>query len=207
MLVPPQGPILRKPKTDSWRLISTSSFDGCAEDSFQHTTLHLSFTDYTVPVYYGVRGAQDSQVFFLESVVSVHDRGIWVGDIDVLAAVQSLLTHRLPTSPSCHRHKDQKPGKDLVSIECWDEILDLPYEASVVRANNNWVARLAIVSVCIQLSKRRDTPKGNLVAPGIVVCPSSICWQCLLTDPHKQLKGIEETTLKLPVPENRLYLY
>ena len=204
MLVPPQGPILRKPKTDSWRLISTSSFDGCAEDSFQHTTLHLSFTDYTVPVYYGVRGAQDSQVFLLESVVSVHDRGIWVGDIDVLAAVQSSLTHRLSTSPSCHHHKDQKPGKDLVSIESWDEVLDLPHEVSVARANNNWVARLAIVSVFMQLFKESTKYERNLVEHGIMVCPSSMCWKCLYPDSPEQYRSF---SLQLPSSEGRLYLY
>ena len=204
MLVPPQDPILRKPKTDSWRLISTSSFDGCAEDSFQHTTLHLSFTDFTLPIFDGIRGNQDSQVFFLESVVSVHDRGIWVGDIDVLAALECLLTRRLPTSPSCHHHKDQKPGKDLVSIESWDEVLDLPREVSVARANNNWVARLAIVSVFTQLSKKDGTFKGSTVEPGIVVCPSSMCWQCWYPGSPEQYGNFSSQLRRF---EDRLYLY
>ena len=128
MLVPPQEPIIRKPKMDSWRFMSTSKFNGCAEDLFQHTTLHLSFTDYTSPIFDGTRGAQDSQVFYQESVISIHDRGIWVGDIDVLAALSSPLTQRHYKRLFCDHDKNSKPGTGLVSIESWDEVLDLPRE-------------------------------------------------------------------------------
>ena len=123
MLIPPQNPILRKPHPAAWRFINTASFDGQAEDCFSQTSLHLSFTEYNAPIEDGVHGGQDSQVCFLESVVSIHDKDVWVGDIVVLAAMKAPNVIRLRPWTPCSHAPGLRPARNLISIECWDEIL------------------------------------------------------------------------------------
>lgn len=74
MLVPPQAPLIRSVDHSSWRLINHYPFDGELEDSFKDTSLHLSFTEYEVPLKVLV-GAVDAEASMLETLVSVHDRG------------------------------------------------------------------------------------------------------------------------------------
>lgn len=200
MLVPPRGPILRKRDPGAWKLISTNEFDGRAEDHFNHTTLHLSFTDYTSPIYDGIRGGQDSQVCFLESVVSIHDKGDWVGDIDVLRAVNSPSIKRLPQEIHCNHEKGQKPARVLTSIESWDEMLDPPRSAIIIRANGNWIARVAATAVLIQVLTERNLGSVNAY---ILICPSSVCWQC--EDPPERASKVN-FALELP-GLRRIYLY
>ena len=175
MLVPPQNPILRKVDQGAWKVISTTAFDGKAVDHFGHTTLHLSFTEYNSPIFDGLRGGQDSQVFFLESVVSIHDKGVWVGDIDVLAATGSPEIQRLEKPASCGHEAGLKPTRELASVECWDDILDPPREPLVIRANGNWIARLAATAVLVQMRKENKSDFQGY----ITLCPSSLCWKCI----------------------------
>jgi hypothetical protein len=50
LLIPPTDPSVREPGEDSWTQINHTKFDGQAEDSFQHTSIHLSFTGYEMPL-------------------------------------------------------------------------------------------------------------------------------------------------------------
>ncbi|EUC46251.1 hypothetical protein COCMIDRAFT_4634 [Bipolaris oryzae ATCC 44560] len=80
--LPPQEPIMREIDPGSWKIDSYRSFDGTASQSFENTSMPLSFTDYHVPHFDGARGAYDSQIYFLESIISVQDKGEWVADVD-----------------------------------------------------------------------------------------------------------------------------
>ncbi|KAH7089469.1 hypothetical protein FB567DRAFT_466528 [Paraphoma chrysanthemicola] len=95
-LLPPQEPMVRELDPSSWMVDSYRSFDGRPARSFETTSVHLSFTDYHVQMYDGSRGSHDNQVSFLESVISVRDKGEWVADIDPLP----LLKHDGIKSPS-----------------------------------------------------------------------------------------------------------
>ena len=53
MMTPPQAPRTRSAELESWELINHAPFDGKPADSFQNTSLHLSFTQYTMPIHTG----------------------------------------------------------------------------------------------------------------------------------------------------------
>ena len=59
MLIPPQHPLIRKPEPDTWELVNHAMFDGKAADSFASTSLHLSFTQYAMPINIGEHWGQD----------------------------------------------------------------------------------------------------------------------------------------------------
>lgn len=86
MLAPPQAPLIRPIDPRSWRIVNHFDFDGKVEHSFKDTSLHLSFTEYEVPLAVSV-GAVDAEATMLETLVSVYDRDKWVADIDVLWAL------------------------------------------------------------------------------------------------------------------------
>ncbi|KAK6850980.1 hypothetical protein PG987_000614 [Apiospora arundinis] len=86
LLVAPAPPPLVRPLSDSYRAVAYANFDGKRENNFAGTSLHLSFTPHEFPLDYGTSGIIDHQVFFVESVVSVHDSGKWVADLDIIGA-------------------------------------------------------------------------------------------------------------------------
>ena len=85
LLVSPKAPRM-KAMTDDYRAIVHAEYDGKREDNFQSTSLHLAFTNWKTPLSSGEYGLIDDDVFILEAVISVHDRGAWIADIDILAA-------------------------------------------------------------------------------------------------------------------------
>jgi hypothetical protein len=91
MLVPPSNLLIRSVGPEKWNVINHTDFDGKDEDNFKGTSLHLSFTEYNPSVNLGLHGAQDAEVFMLESIVSVHDRGMWIADLDILGVLGKLL--------------------------------------------------------------------------------------------------------------------
>jgi hypothetical protein len=175
MLITPRDPRMSKLDHDTWNHVNHDGFDGKVEDCFQHTTLHLSFTDWEMPIDVGAQGARDREVFFLEAPVSIHHKGKWVADIDVLSMVSSQyfsVNHR----SACEGH-ESRPVADvrreidalqLVAIDSWVELIDTPLEPAVVRAHQNWQARLAATALSIQ--------RGHMT----FVMPNSPCWQCCL---------------------------
>ena len=84
LLIPPAYAPLIRPLSDSLRAVEYATFDGKRENNFTSTSLHLSFTPHEFPLDYGASGVIDHQVFYVESVVSVHDSGQWVADLDIL---------------------------------------------------------------------------------------------------------------------------
>ena len=171
MLIAPQDPRTRKLETDSWELISHAPFDGKIEDSFRNTSLHLSFTQYTMPVNTGDSGGQDIEAYFLESLISVYDRNKWVADLDVLKIIGSTLFRRHTYTKVCDHRHDQKPNFDLISIDNWEELLDREEVLTVVRAHRNPMARLATAAISV----RQGRPT--------IILPDDFCFACDVGEP------------------------
>jgi hypothetical protein len=112
-------------------------------------------------------GAWDAEAYVLETVVSVYDRGSWVGDLNILGALKSKIFFRLLPSDSCGHAPQASPTVRAVSIDHWDELLQTPDEQSgIVRANGNWLSRFAATALSIQSS--------NITA----VLSDRLCWKC-----------------------------
>ncbi|KAL5313167.1 hypothetical protein ACEPPN_018900 [Leptodophora sp. 'Broadleaf-Isolate-01'] len=190
LMVPPANPRVCKFDPESWQLINHSKFDGKLVDAFHSTSLHLSFTEYELPVDTGIHGGRDHAAYFLESLVSVYNGKDWIADLDVLAMFENKHLHRLPRCPfadyDCKESYIKKPGAPeyrdhksqdiaalrssgpLTVIENWHEFMDPPTHLSIVMAHGNWYARLAAVAINVQ--RRHST---CLLSPG-----STACWAC-----------------------------
>ena len=171
MLIAPQDPRIRKIGSDTWELISHAPFDGKIEDSFRNTSLHLSFTQYTMPVQTEDYGGQDIEAFFLESLISVYDRDKWVADLDVLKMLRSTLFRQHTSTKVCDHRQDQTPNFDLISIDNWEELLDREEIRTVVRAYRNPMARLATAAISV----RQGRPT--------IILPDNFCFACGVSKP------------------------
>ena len=166
-LVPPENPMVREAQMSDWPVISHETFNGEMKNSFENTTLHLSFTNAESPISLGFSGAQDVELYLLQTLISVHDRGKWVADLNILNSLDSTNNRSLPQCSEEHHSETKLPRYTMTSIDDWLELLD-PSEGplSIVRAHKNWQARLAALTISIA--------KGNTT----VVCPSKTCWRC-----------------------------
>ena len=174
MLIAPQGPRIRKLESETWELISHAPFDGKIEDSFRNTSLHLSFTQYTMPVDTGHYGGQDIEAFFLESLISVYDRDKWVADLDVLKMLGSELFQRHTYTKVCAHRQDQKPNFDLITIDNWEELLEREEVLTVIRAYRNPMARLATAAISVH--QGRPT----------IILPDDFCFACDVSKPRHE---------------------
>ena len=165
MMIPPQAPRIRRAENDSWQQINHAPFDGNLEDCFQNTSLHLSFTQYTLPIDTGTHGAQDTETFLIESPISIYDRERWVADVDVLGLFQSERFCRYHTD--CGHSEDGEHSSDLINIDNWEELLDREDVNSVVRAYQNSQARLATAIISAR--------QGHQT----VVVSGGACWSCI----------------------------
>lgn len=169
LLVCPAVPQVRSVLEDI-RLVNHNSFDGKEEDCFAESSLHLSFTEWQLPIDVGSRGNRDVQASYVEAAIGVYDRSKWVADLNILDVFNPQLCRIIP---GCTEHR---PGEampierlsEFVSIDCWEELLDSPTEVGVVRAKGNWQARLAAAALAIQ--------RGHETR----IVPDKICWSCCL---------------------------
>ena len=183
MLMPPQDPMILEKPADSWTVVNHIEFTGGDEDSFARTTLHLSFTEQEF-VRSGLTPTKknshnlDDRVLFLESVVSVHDKGMWIADIDILKAIESNYFFRLTVENDRNQHQACLPsGRGLIAVDSWSEVLDMPKDSFIVRANGNWIARLAATAVLSQMLEAIPIDKREFWS--IIACPPYVCWRCL----------------------------
>lgn len=168
LMIPPDEPRIREIDPKDWNLINHDEFDGVITDSFQTTSLHMSFTEFVLPIDTGLRGIRDTEIYFLETVISVHDRGRWMGDLKVLPVFDDPLLRIIKKDSTCnHVQKTNAASEDeLTSIDSWYEFFDRPEGPIVFRAHGNWMARLAAVSMSVR--------KGHLT----LVFGENICWTC-----------------------------
>ncbi|KAA6406556.1 MAG: hypothetical protein FRX48_09611 [Lasallia pustulata] len=166
-MVPPADPLMKEVSLSEWPQISRNDFDGQIKNCFQSTSLHLSFTGAQTSLSIGFSGAQDTDIYILETLISLHYGGKWFADLDVLKAINSLKLRRLP--PCIERHGEEAQGLEsqVTCIDNWLELVDAPEEhTSLVRAHKNWQARLA--ATAISIAKGYDT----------LVLPDKVCWRC-----------------------------
>lgn len=165
-LVTPPNPRAKKVDYSSWHLVAHAPFSGVAEDNFQGTSMHLSFTGYELPLDLGRQGNHETPAYFLETAISVYDRGKWVTDVDIIDP--NMWTH---VDQSSCRHSREESDLGIsrfqaVSIDSWIELLDPPASNAVVRAYRNPVARLAALGLAL-----RQSSHVRLLA-------SAPCWAC-----------------------------
>jgi hypothetical protein len=173
LMVAPHVPRIRNSDLNDFRLVTHAPFDGKKEDSFNSTTGHLRFTEFEMAFNVGDRGAIDKDLCLVETLVQVFERDKWVGDIDVLPLFRdgNDLVRRNPVRCSgCSNNR--KIPRYMVTMDNWEEILDVPeglgrQSVAVFRAHDNWFARLAAASMCLQKGFR------------IVINPTNdVCWHC-----------------------------
>ncbi|KAM3077388.1 hypothetical protein ACMFMG_006735 [Clarireedia jacksonii] len=180
-LVSPAKPRLKEYSLASWHLVNHFPFDGEFRNSFAGTSLHLSFTDFVMPIDVGWRGLRDNPAFLVEALISLDDRGKPLGELDVTQLCgqrqrQYTILQDCPhicqsvTSPGRIDTEVIQEGrlrKSLVSIDCWDEFFDFPDSQGIFRATDNWQARWAAVAASIQQGKT------------VLVLPPTPCLKCL----------------------------
>ncbi|KAF2247598.1 hypothetical protein BU26DRAFT_520702 [Trematosphaeria pertusa] len=173
LMVAPQAPRLRKAGLDDFRLVTHAPFDWKLEDSFKATSLHLRFTEFEMAFNIGERGAIDKDLSLVETLVQVYERDRWVADIDVLPLFNpsnDLIRRNQVSCAGCSNHHNL-PHR-LLSVDNWEELLDVPEglgksNIGVVRAYDNWLARLAAACVSVQKGYRT------------VINPTkAVCWHC-----------------------------
>lgn len=167
LMISPNEPSTRAPTYDI-SMIDHNLYDGKHVDSFKGTSLHLSFTKWEMPLEWDNTGDIDQQVFLLESVISVQDKGRWIADLDVLA-LEKDGCDILQFPCDCDRSKPPT-DKDIASLDSWEELLDAPPSVGVIRASYNWVARLCAAAILIRKGQ------GHCV---VVTADEPICWACM----------------------------
>jgi hypothetical protein len=142
---------MRGKEPGRWKIINHYEFDGRIEDFFSSTSLHLGLTGYVRDI--AIQGSSRfSNTSFVEAVVSCHDAGHWVADLDLFngSVIKQLIFIKLMTKCRGRSKAGEPPGKHLLSIENWEELLDPPPVPVVFRAHGNWQARLAGTFICLK---------------------------------------------------------
>ena len=150
LLVSPQN-LRVKPPCRDFRVIPHADYDYQRLDSFSGTSLHLSFTNWMVPLNDGEYGLIDQDIFLAEAVVSVRDRGRWIADIDVVGVRPEDYVFKIGCQ--CN-NRNKSFSKAYISIDSWEELLDPPLANGIFRAHGNWAARLA--AICILKQKKHS---------------------------------------------------
>ncbi|CAG9985660.1 unnamed protein product [Clonostachys byssicola] len=171
LMIPPVVPMVRKVDESQWVMINHTDFDGYLSDAFQHTSLHLSFTRYELPVM-SEHGYQGAEASFIETIVSIFDRKEWVADLDVLSALNHPILERVGAHDITCIHKCplKQPTSCLTSIDSWHEFLDQPENPCVIRSTQNWIGRLSTAALSVQQGARTVILKNA----------DQVCWECLL---------------------------
>lgn len=159
LLIPPPELDIRKHDLERWHFVNHNPFDGeLSGGQFEGTSLHLSFTGWQGPLSLGSSSYREMEAYYVETVVSVNDGGEWVGDLDILKGLADLKIGRNEsTNSECsHDPSFTAAGVGMVSIDCWEEILDPPEGFLVLRSTPGscdrsrycqWMVRLAAVGI------------------------------------------------------------
>ena len=166
LLVSPSN-LLIKPPSQNYRAATHAEYDGGRLDCFSATSLHLTFTKWTLPLNGEDYGFIDQDVFLAEAIISVRDCGRWIADIHALAA----RTENCAATRECiYNHPETSFTNTFTSIDSWEELLDPPLGPGIFRAHGNWAARLA--ALCILKQK-------NLFNNVIIVDQERSCPRCV----------------------------
>jgi hypothetical protein len=213
-LISPPEVKQRDADPEKWMQINHHPFDGKQENHFKQTSVHLSFTDYVIPLISedNPHHIIDKSVVLIETLISVYDKGTWVAEIDLLKASRSTL-YRVQRASCTSTHKPERtenfpnghvisydqahaefPQLAAVSVENWDELIEAPSTGMIaVRAYKNWLARLAAMAVCIEQD----------FIP--IILADEICWTCcaelIQKEPEKEslLRGYAPVSCDLEI--------
>jgi hypothetical protein len=188
LLVPPVEPRVRE-LSNSYSVVPHETYNFRRENNFSKTSLHLSFTDWAFPLATEVSRMIDHDAHVVEAVISVHDRGLWVGDIDILEVDFRDMLRFEPMKP-CEENHAPDCDFDYTSIDSWEELLDEPGSVGVFRAHDNWAARLAAVSIL----SRSEAGGHNFGVLG----PGPFCLRCLEEELDKPGWNMQDYESKLP---------
>ncbi|MCJ1384437.1 hypothetical protein MMC17_007553 [Xylographa soralifera] len=171
-LVPPVDPMTRPSRIQDFRDIHHRPFEGHLQNYFQTTSLHLSFTTAESPLGDHFSGMKDNETYLLETLLSVHEAGEWVADLDLL---KSFASDKYITQPLCeateHTESYLTAKLEASCIDNWAELLDPPEtRLGIVRACGSWQARLATFTIAVALGR---SPKS------VIVLSNNVCWDCL----------------------------
>jgi hypothetical protein len=181
LISPPQVKI-READPEKWMAINHNPFNGKLEDHFQTTSIHLSFTEYEIPLVTEEKSQHliDRGVVLVETLISVYDGGTWVAELDIVQGLMNQIGMRRG-SHVADTHYELVAGKKITyqkacqinpqlaatSVENWDELIEAPRQGVIaIRAHGNWLARLAVTALCTDLQW----------AP--IVLPKDPCWTC-----------------------------
>ncbi|PYI27959.1 hypothetical protein BP00DRAFT_459790 [Aspergillus indologenus CBS 114.80] len=183
LLVSPPELAMREHSLDRWRFINHCPFDGDpVGGKFDGTSLHLSFTGWEGPVSLGSSSYRSLEAYYLETTISVNDGGEWVGDIDILKGLKDaqMLLHPLSESTCSHNMNFAAADAAMVSIDCWEEILDPPSGTLVLRSTPaisdgsrswQWMVRLAAISLA-------SSSKYQCIC---LPLHGPVCWTCVVS--------------------------
>ena len=166
LMIAPEIPRIKSPSND-FMAVTHADYDYRREDNFTGTSLHLSFTGWKMPVTAQARGFIDQDVHMVESVISVHDNGDWIGDLDIMAIQAGI--YAIHIECNC-QEPAPRAHQRYTSIDSWNDLLDPPETVAIIRAKGNWAARLAAVSIL-----RQKYPDSRMCVFG----QETICWRCL----------------------------
>jgi hypothetical protein len=147
VLVSPVEPKIRSNDEYNWRVVTNAEYDGTAIDAFGDTSMHLSFTDFLLPITVESIGNRDYEACILESVISVHHKGKWIADVDVLKAIDD----NIILLPNVCEGQCSAPSTSATSADNWEEIFEPQAVLNVARSRGNWIGRLALVSIAYRL--------------------------------------------------------
>lgn len=159
LLISPPELEIREHDVERWHFINHNPFDGeSCGGRFDGTSLHMSFTGWEGPVSLESSNSQGMEAYYVETVVSINDWGQWVGDIDILKGLRNLEVGGpdLAGVKCIHDPSFAMSGLKMISIDCWEEILDPPTGVLVLRSTPathgrsehwQWMVRLAATSV------------------------------------------------------------
>ncbi|KAF4956258.1 hypothetical protein FSARC_11657 [Fusarium sarcochroum] len=176
MLIAPEIPRCKTASLNHWQFVNLAPFRGETFDGFKSTSMHLSFSGYSAPLLPSNKhGVQDIDAYILEAVLSVFNGSEWIGDLNILKTLESQDTFvRVDQITECGHDVKYEDGYRFVTIDCWEELLEGSEDTAVVRAHENWQARLAVTCIAAQRGYK------------VFVLPNSICWRCL----HNGLRNV-----------------
>ena len=182
-LVAPIEPMRRFNTIHDFREIVHRPFEGHLQNNFRTTSLHLSFTTAESPIGGDFSGMRDEEIYLLETLLSVHEGGEWVADLDVLKSFSNRDNYTASGLCEKHPHSQMSLVLEASCIDNWTELLEPPEARfGIVRACGDWQARLATFTLAVST--------GNKV----VILPNSICWHCV------------NRTLSSEIPDDKVLL-
>ena len=102
-LIPPKEPMISQSMIEDFRRRLYADFDNNLKDNFSNTSMHLSFTTAERNLEPQFAGARTTEAHLLETVLSVHDGGKWIADLDILGTQTRLqYINQTPCSYSVH---------------------------------------------------------------------------------------------------------